>query len=65
MPGWFPRSDGCLLAYAQAWDMSWFARADSRSRIGLISLEVSPRIAAKVTGGSWSLRSFAGPARTT
>ncbi len=35
------RSDGCLLAYAQAWDMSWFARVDSRSRIGLISLEVS------------------------
>ena len=35
------RSDGCLLAHAQAWDMSWFGRGDSRSRIGLISLEVS------------------------
>jgi ribosomal protein S18 acetylase RimI-like enzyme len=35
------RSDGCLLAHAQAWDMSWFGRGDNRSRIGLISLEVS------------------------
>jgi ribosomal protein S18 acetylase RimI-like enzyme len=35
------RSDGCPLAYAQAWDMSWFARADGNSRIGLISLEVA------------------------
>jgi ribosomal protein S18 acetylase RimI-like enzyme len=35
------RSDGCELAHAQAWDMSWFGRGDGRSRIGLISLEVS------------------------
>ncbi len=35
------RSDGATLAYAQAWDMSWFGRGDSRSRIGLISLDVS------------------------
>src|SRR5208282_4925039 len=35
------RADGCLLGHAQAWDMSWFGRGDSRSRIGLISLEVS------------------------
>ena len=34
------RSDGSLLGQAQAWDMSWFGRGDSRSRIGLISLEV-------------------------
>jgi ribosomal protein S18 acetylase RimI-like enzyme len=35
------RSDGSLLGEAQAWDMSWFGRGDSHSRIGLISLEVS------------------------
>ncbi len=35
------RSDRALLGMAQAWDMSWFGRGDSRSRIGLISLEVS------------------------
>jgi len=35
------RSDGTLLARAQAWDMSWFGRGDSHSRIGLIGLEVS------------------------
>ena len=35
------RSDGSLLGQAQGWDMSWFGRGDSRSRIGLISLEVS------------------------
>jgi ribosomal protein S18 acetylase RimI-like enzyme len=34
------RSDGSLLGHAQAWDMSWFGRGDSRSRIGLITLEV-------------------------
>jgi ribosomal protein S18 acetylase RimI-like enzyme len=34
------RSDGSLLGQAQAWDMSWFGRGDSRSRIGLLSLEV-------------------------
>ena len=34
------RSDGTLLGQAQAWDMSWFGRGDSRSRIGLISLDV-------------------------
>jgi ribosomal protein S18 acetylase RimI-like enzyme len=34
------RSDGSLLGHAQAWDMSWFGRGDSRSRIGLISLDV-------------------------
>ncbi len=36
------RSNGATIAHAQAWDMSWFGRIDSRSRIGLISLEVSP-----------------------
>jgi ribosomal protein S18 acetylase RimI-like enzyme len=35
------RTDRSLLGQAQAWDMSWFGRGDSRSRIGLISLEVS------------------------
>ena len=35
------RSDGSLLGQAQAWDMSWFGRGDSHSRVGLISLEVS------------------------
>jgi ribosomal protein S18 acetylase RimI-like enzyme len=35
------RTEGCLLAHTQAWDMSWFGRGDGRSRIGLISLEVS------------------------
>lgn len=35
------RSDGALIASAQAWDMSWFGRADGQSRIGLIGLEVS------------------------
>jgi ribosomal protein S18 acetylase RimI-like enzyme len=35
------RSDRAPLGMAQAWDMSWFGRGDSRSRIGLISLEVS------------------------
>jgi ribosomal protein S18 acetylase RimI-like enzyme len=35
------RSDGAVFAHAQAWDMSWFGRIDSRSRIGLIGLEVS------------------------
>ncbi len=34
------RSDGATIAHAQAWDMSWFGRIDSRARIGLISLEV-------------------------
>ena len=34
------RDDRSLLGQAQAWDMSWFGRGDSRSRIGLISLEV-------------------------
>ena len=34
------RSDGSLLGHAQAWDMSWFGRGDSHSRIGLISLDV-------------------------
>ena len=37
------RSDGTLLGHAQAWDMSWFGRSDSHSRIGLISLDVSGR----------------------
>ena len=36
------RSDGRALGQAQAWDMSWFGRGDSRSRIGLISLDVAP-----------------------
>ena len=35
------KSQGALIAHAQAWDMSWFGRHDSRSRIGLIGLEVS------------------------
>ena len=35
------RSDSATIAHAQAWDMSWFGRIDSRARIGLISLEVS------------------------
>ena len=35
------RSDGSVLGEAQAWDMSWFGRADSQSRIGLISLDVA------------------------
>jgi ribosomal protein S18 acetylase RimI-like enzyme len=34
------RTDGTQIAQAHAWDMSWFGRLDSRSRIGLIDLEV-------------------------
>jgi ribosomal protein S18 acetylase RimI-like enzyme len=34
------RSDGATIAHAQAWDMSWFGRIDSRARIGLINLQV-------------------------
>ncbi len=35
------RSDGTELAHAETWDMSWFCRADGRSRIGLIDVEVA------------------------
>jgi len=34
------RADGAPIAHAQAWDMGWFGRGDSRPRIGLIDLEV-------------------------
>jgi ribosomal protein S18 acetylase RimI-like enzyme len=36
------KSDGALVAEAQAWDMTWFGRGDGQTRIGLISLEVPP-----------------------
>jgi ribosomal protein S18 acetylase RimI-like enzyme len=36
------RSDGSQVASAETWDMGWFARADGRSRVGLINLEVAP-----------------------
>jgi ribosomal protein S18 acetylase RimI-like enzyme len=35
------KADGAQFAHAQAWDMSWFSRGDSRPRIGLFSLEVA------------------------
>ncbi len=44
------RTDGCALGQAQAWDMSWFGRDDSRSRIGLISLDVLPNYRRKGYG---------------
>jgi ribosomal protein S18 acetylase RimI-like enzyme len=36
------RSDGALIAQAEAWDMGWFGRIDGRPRIGLINVEVVP-----------------------
>jgi ribosomal protein S18 acetylase RimI-like enzyme len=35
------RSDGALIAQAQAWDMGWFSRMDGRPRIGLIDVQVA------------------------
>ena len=62
---WFSAATAALLGHAQAWDMSWFGRRDSRSRIGLISLEVSADHVVKATAGSSSQRSFAARERTT
>jgi ribosomal protein S18 acetylase RimI-like enzyme len=35
------KSGGEPIAWAETWDMGWFARADGRSRIGLVNLEVA------------------------
>lgn len=36
------RSDETELARALSWDMAWFGRSDSRSRLGLYGVEVHP-----------------------
>jgi ribosomal protein S18 acetylase RimI-like enzyme len=36
------RSDMAVLARATTWDMDWFGRRDSKSRLGLIGVEVAP-----------------------
>jgi GNAT superfamily N-acetyltransferase len=36
----YSKTTGAQIARAGAWDMGWFGRGDSRSRIGLINVEV-------------------------